>query len=96
MAQKPPSDGSSETGIKRPTIDGDERRRRNEKLATRTDVDRDAKGNPVLKIRVESPRRRKDDDTVNLLKILDVDALSLEDAENDSNLGGFNPYDRKK
>ena len=37
----------------------------------------DAKGNPVLEVRTDVPRRRGDDDTIDLLKCLDADALNL-------------------
>ncbi len=38
----------------------------------------DAKGNPVLEVRTDAPRRREDDNTIDLLKCLDADALKLE------------------
>jgi hypothetical protein len=38
----------------------------------------DAKGNPVLEVRTDVPRRRGDDNTIDLLKCLDADALNLE------------------
>ncbi len=38
----------------------------------------DAKGNPVLEVRTDVPRRRGDDDTIDLLKCLDADALNLQ------------------
>lgn len=37
----------------------------------------DAKGNPVLEVRVDVPRRREDDNTIDLLKCLDADSLNL-------------------
>ena len=37
----------------------------------------DAKGNPVLEVRTDVPRRRGDDKTIDLLKCLDADALNL-------------------
>ena len=37
----------------------------------------DAKGNPVLEVRADVPRRRDGDDTIDLLKCLDADALDL-------------------
>ena len=40
-------------------------------------VRHDAKGNPVLEVRTTSQRRRKDDDTLDLLKALDADELKL-------------------
>lgn len=39
----------------------------------------DAKGNPVFEIRTNTPRRRKDDDTIDLLKCLENDSLTLAD-----------------
>lgn len=39
----------------------------------------DAKGNPVWEVRTDVPRRRKDDNTVDLLKCLDDDSLALAD-----------------
>ena len=44
-----------------------------------TEVTFDSKGNPVLDMRTKVPRRRHDDDTVDLLKCLDDSALSLEE-----------------
>ena len=38
----------------------------------------DDKGNPVLEVRVDVPRRREDDNTIDLLKCLDADALNLQ------------------
>ena len=43
---------------------------------TRT-VRHDDKGNPVLEVRAVAPRRRNDDDTIDLLKCLDPEALQL-------------------
>jgi len=37
----------------------------------------DAKGNPVLEVRTDVPRRRGDDNTIDLLKCLDADGLKL-------------------
>ena len=37
----------------------------------------DAKGNPVLDVRINVPRRRKEDHTINLLECLDADKLEL-------------------
>lgn len=44
-----------------------------------TEVTFDAKGNPVLSIRTDAPRRRQGDDTLDLLKCLQDSDLSLED-----------------
>lgn len=41
----------------------------------------DAKGNPVWEVRTDVPRRRKDDNTIDLLKCLDDDSLALADDE---------------
>jgi hypothetical protein len=38
----------------------------------------DDKGNPVLEVRVDVPRRREDDNTIDLLKCLDADGLKLQ------------------
>ncbi len=37
----------------------------------------DAKGNPVLDVRTDVPRRRKNDHTIDLLECLDADKLGL-------------------
>ena len=52
-----------------------------EKQQLSSGVHFDAKGNPVLEIRAEAPRRRKDDDTIDLLKCLDDESLSLVDED---------------
>jgi len=52
----------------------------------------DAKGNPVWEIRIDVPRRRKEDDTVDLLKCLDSDSLSIVDDPNHIGPPGYNPY----
>jgi hypothetical protein len=56
----------------------------------------DAKGNPVWEIRVDVPRRRKEDDTVDLLKCLDTDSLSIADDDKVPSAPGYNPYERKR
>jgi hypothetical protein len=52
----------------------------------------DAKGNPIWQLKVDIPRRREDDDTIDLLKCLDVDSLSLEDDSEPEDVPGYNPY----
>jgi hypothetical protein len=52
----------------------------------------DAKGNPVWRVRVDVPRRRKDDDTIDMLKRLEVDSLSLADDDNGPSDAGYDPY----
>ena len=53
-----------------------------EKLQTSSSVHFDEKGNPVLEIRSAVQRRRKDDNTIDLLKCLDDESLSLADDDN--------------
>ena len=52
----------------------------------------DAKGNPVWQLAVEIPRRRANDEPVDLLECLDVDSLSLEDDNGAKDTPGYNPY----
>jgi hypothetical protein len=59
------------------------------------DVTFDAKGNPIWQLKVELPRRRKDDNTLDLIKCLEVDTIALADeADNDEapKVRGYNPY----
>ncbi len=67
------------------------------------DIRFDAKGNPVWEMRTTVPRRRQDDDTFDLLKVLDVDSLSIAEESqagptDEGNAGtpktGYDPYDR--
>ena len=51
-------------------------RRRNQSLSR--EVRFDDKGNAVLHVRTDVPRRREDDGTINLIECLDADALGLE------------------
>jgi hypothetical protein len=46
----------------------------------------------VWRVRVDVPRRRKDDDTIDMLKRLEVDSLSLADDENGPSDSGYDPY----
>ena len=58
-------------------------------------VGRDELGNAVWEWRVDVPRRRDDDPTIDLLECLDVDGLSIaEDDEKPSKPGHFNPYNK--
>ena len=43
------------------------------------EVRQDDKGNPVLDMRTNASRRRKDDDTIDLLKCLDAEDLEVEE-----------------
>jgi hypothetical protein len=56
--------------------------RRDPEQADNSKVERtvkfDAKGNPVLEVRTDVPRHRADDNTIDLLKCLDADALNLQ------------------
>lgn len=60
-------------------------------------ITHDAKGDPVLEVRITSPRRRQDDDTVDQLKCLDADSLSLDDPlVEQSGSREFDPYGRSR
>jgi hypothetical protein len=73
------------------------RERRKKKGAVRGEVSHDAKGNPVWRMSTDVPRRRQDDDTVDLLKCLDVEDLSLaDDVPREDASEGYDPYDRGK
>lgn len=95
-AAPPAADSTGDEG----EYKGPERRRRpSDEVEVRHEVRFDAKGNPVWEVRVDSPRRRKDDDTFNLLKCLDTEDLSLEvededDADEDSGTGAYLLYNR--
>ena len=58
----------------------------------------DVKGNSVWQPRVDARRRRKDDDTVNTLKRLDLESLSIQDEgllqgeESTKPVDGHDPY----
>ena len=64
----------------------------------------DAKGNSIWEMRTTIPRRRTDDDTLDLLKCLDIDSLSLDqdadaprsDDAAEPRASGYNPYARVK
>jgi hypothetical protein len=58
------------------------------------DVKFDAKGNPVLHLRADEPRRRKDDDTIDLLKRLELESLALADDDAVQQVIGYDPYGR--
>jgi hypothetical protein len=62
------------------TYRGPDRRDPDQKENSRVErtVKFDAKGNPVLEVRTDVPRRRGDDNTIDLLKCLDADALNLQ------------------
>ena len=106
--RRPPEFGA---GPSRPSVSKEHKRRHDEAGASPAAVSEpqvrslqsselgtvryDAKGDPVWEWRVEVPRRRCDDTTVNLLKCLDSGTLSL--AEDVSELRdaerGIDPYD---
>ena len=58
-------------------------------------IGRDELGNAVWEWRVDVPRRREEDLTIDLLECLDVEGLELDDNEDaDDGNASFNPYDR--
>ncbi len=61
-------------------------------------VGRDQLGNAVWEWRVDVPRRRDDDPTIDLLQCLDVDGLSIEEEEEKKPIkkGNFNPYNKSR
>ena len=58
-------------------------------------VGHDDLGNAVWEWRVDVPRRRDDDPTIDLLDCLDVDGLSIEDEESENSEDKFNPYNKR-
>ena len=81
MSKEPKSkDFAAEAKVQSRTYRGPDRRdpeNTDDSQVTRK-IEFDAKGNPVLKVRVDVPRRREDDNTIDLLKCLDGDALNLQ------------------
>jgi hypothetical protein len=75
---------------------GPDRREESGEESFEAEIRFDDRGNPVWSVQTTVPRRRKDDDTVDLLKCLDSDALALEDEEHEagSDSSGHNPYKR--
>jgi hypothetical protein len=59
-------------------------------------IGHDDLGNAVWEWRVDVPARREDDPTIDLLDCLDVEGLSLEDEEGQSQPDSFNPYNKKR
>lgn len=60
-------------------------------------VSHDDLGNAVWEWRVDVPRRRDDDPTIDLLDCLDVDGMSLEDDESaPDEEESFNPYNKSR
>jgi hypothetical protein len=59
-------------------------------------ISHDDLGNAVWEWRVEVPRRRDDDPTIDLLDCLDVDGLSLEDESPADEDVSFNPYNKSR
>lgn len=59
----------------------------------------DGRGNAVWEWKVDAPRRRLDDPTIDFLKALDIDTLEIapdEEAPADPPGGGYDPYARVK
>lgn len=59
-------------------------------------VGHDDLGNAVWEWRVDVPARREDDPTIDLLQCLDVDGLTLEDDDSETDADSFNPYNKKR
>ena len=72
---------ASEAEVKTPSYRGPDRRSPSGEAEAEIskEVTYDAKGNPVLDIRSKTPRRREDDDTLDLIKALDESALSIQE-----------------
>jgi hypothetical protein len=70
---------AADAPIKTPSYRGPDRRMPSghSEVAISKEVTFDAKGNPVLDIRSTTPRRREDDDTLDLIKCLDESTLSI-------------------
>lgn len=56
----------------------DRRKQEDDEDTISKEVRFDEQGNSVLDVRTDVPRRREDDDTVDLIESLDADALGLE------------------
>jgi hypothetical protein len=63
------------------------------KLKPRARITFDAKGNPVWEAAIDTPLRRESDNTIDLLKCLDVEDLSLADDGLEDDVG-YDPYRR--
>ena len=59
-------------------------------------VAHDDLGNAVWNWRVDVPRRRDDDPTIDLLECLETDSLSLEDDDKTNPDEKFNPYNKRR
>ena len=72
---------AANAAIKTPSYRGPDRRlpSGHSETGISKEVTSDAKGNPVLDIRSTAPRRREDDDTLDLIKCLDESALSIQE-----------------
>jgi len=102
MTKKPdelPDDASSPVAANKDRRQPDRRAGR-PKLDPKTlgGISHDDLGNAVWEWRVDVPRRRDDDPTIDLIDCLDVDGLSLEDekpaAEEEEE--SFNPYNKSR
>lgn len=74
-----PKDFAANAKVQSRTYRGPDRRdpRNTDDSQVSRQIKFDEKGNPVLEVRVDVPRRRQDDNTIDLLKCLDADALKL-------------------
>ncbi|MDX1561578.1 MAG: hypothetical protein R3305_01550 [Gammaproteobacteria bacterium] len=98
--RKLPPDVPPPAGERRPN---DRRKSRGRSEPPRVDpkelgkVGHDDLGNAVWNWRVDVPRRRDDDPTIDLLECLDVDGLSLEDDDGtEKDDDSFNPYNKTR
>src|SRR5690242_4155191 len=80
MSKLPKNDFATDAKVQSRTYRGPDRRdpRNTDDSQVSRQIKFDAKGNPVLEVRVDVPRRREDDNTIDLLKCLDGDALKLQ------------------
>jgi len=80
MSKLPKNDFAKDAEVQSRTYRGPNRRDPNntDDSQVSRQIKFDAKGNPVLEVRVDVPRRREDDKTIDLLKCLDADGLNLQ------------------
>jgi len=78
---------------------GSERRRskraRNSDLRPEATVTFDAKGNPVMDVWIETPRRRATDESIDILECLVPNSLSIAEEQPDEEIS-YDPYRRIK
>jgi hypothetical protein len=78
----------------------EERRRNTKPPEAQRKIKFDDKGNAILDWSTDTPRRREEDNTIDLLECLSPDGLSLTDEPEEPSTkpdrGGFNPYDKSE